>query len=75
MDSVGKLAVATAIVVPISSVLNLVLGAMMAIVFFFLFRTVYRKWIESRVIDFGEEVGKEANEAKEPQTEQGPLKS
>ena len=69
MDEVGKLAVAAAVIVPLTSVLNLVLGAMIAIVFFFLFRTIYRKWIESRVIDFGEEVGKEANLTKEPQTE------
>jgi len=70
MDEVGKLAVGAAIIVPFASVINLVLGAMMAIVFYFLFRTVYRKWIESKVVEFGEEVGKEANPVKEqPQTE------
>jgi hypothetical protein len=65
MDEVGKLAVGAAIIVPFASVINLVLGAMMAIVFYFLFRTVYRKWIESKVVEFGEEVSKEANPVKE----------
>jgi len=69
MEEVGKLAVGAAVLIPAASVVNLALGAIAVIVFYFLFKTVYKKWIEEKVVSFAEEVGSqvEADKAKQPE--------